>query len=564
MKKIITDSSNFKDFTQRNAYYVDKTPEILELFDLNSNIILMPRPRRFGKTLFLSTLYYLFSNREQDETLFAETHIYTTPFFQEHFGRYPVISVTFKDVRQSRFEDMLEAVRFEINLLVERLTKHIHIDDVECDKTYKGCLNNILHYQGTRKDYENALRSLTEVLTAHYQTPCIVLIDEYDSPVIYAYQKGYYDEAIEFFRNMLGAIFKGNELNIKKALITGILRVSGESMFSGLNNIETITILENELATSCGFTKAETIELLDYYTITGELKAKALTWYNSYVIGNHIITNPWSILNFAGKKRLEPYWANTASNDFIYDLIQESRDFQANLEKLLIDEPIDVRVNKNITFRDKELSRKENLFSLLFFSGYLKCKEKYIETINAKEYTHCKMVPTNVECRMIFETVISSYVQDSFNNRNIEEILQALTGGNIKLFEKLFSYLLRDTVSYFDTKDENSYHMFLLGVLTSLSHRYEILSNHEAGYGRVDIVLLHKTDKTKPAIVMELKEIDPFEEETKETALQKAVEQIKQKAYISLARKRGYGNIIAFGLVFDGKRCWVRMVDGDG
>jgi len=171
------------------------------------------------------------------------------------------------------------------------------------------------------------------------------------------------------------------------------------------------------------------------------------------------------------------------------------------------------------------------------------------------------MIPTNIECRMIFKDVIASYVRNSFNNESIEDILSSLTSGNIKLFEKLFSYLLRDTVSYFDTKNENSYHMFLLGILTNLSREYEIISNSEAGYGRVDIILLHKKDKLKLAIIMELKAIDSFEQESKDEALNKAVKQIEDKEYISLVKKREYNNILAFGLVFDGKRCWVKEIE---
>ena len=560
MKNIITDSSNLKDFLSRDAYYVDKTTSIVELFEHNSKIILYPRPRRFGKTLFLSTLYYFLSNKEKDKTLFKDTSIYNTPFFEEHFGQYPVMSITFKDVRQSNYDDMIEKLKGQIDILVGGLVRHLDITHVNCEEKYIKYLQNILNFEGTISDYENSLRALSEVLTAYYNKPCVVLIDEYDSPIIYAYMKGYYDKAIEFFRNMLSAVFKGNEQNIKKALLTGILRVSGESMFSGLNNIKTITILENELSTTCGFTKDETVELLEYYDIKGDLQEKALIWYNSYSIGNHTITNPWSILNFAYSKQFEPYWANTASNEFIYDLVEKSKDFQKYLEQIIKNEPIDIRVNKNITFKDKELHQKDNLFSLLFFSGYLKCKEKYIEHKNEKQYLHCKMIPTNVECQMIFETVIASYVRNSFENKNIEDILNSLVDGNIKLFEKLFSYLLRDTLSYFDTKNENSYHMFLLGILTNLSSQYEVISNSEAGYGRVDIVLLHKTNKTKPAIVMELKEIDEFEQETKEKALNNAIKQIKDKQYISLVKKRGYTNILAFGLVFDGKRCWVKEV----
>jgi len=340
------------------------------------------------------------------------------------------------------------------------------------------------------------------------------------------------------------------------AFNTGILRISGESMFSGLNNISYYTILEDTFSTTCGFTKDETIKLLDYYGIKGELKEKALLWYNSYLFGNNIITNPWSILNFIKYKEFEPFWANTSSNDFIYDLIQKSKDFQKNLEKLLRNEPIDIQINKNITFRDKELHQKDNLFSLLFFSGYLKCKKKYIVQKGEKKYLYCKMIPTNIECQMIFEKVISTYVRESFNNEDIEDLLLSLVNGNLEDFIDLLEDLLLE-VSYHDLKTENSYHMFLLGVLTNLSRDYEIISNTEAGYGRVDIILLHKENKSKPAIIMELKKIR--KSETKDEALQKAVNQIKDKNYIALAKKKGYNNIIAFGLVFDGKRCWVKL-----
>jgi len=557
LKNIITDSSIFKDFIQRDAYYVDKTKQIVDLFNSNSKIILMPRPRRFGKTMFLSTINYLFSNQLKEKELFKETSVYDTEFFNKHFGQYPVIHITFKDVRQSNFEDMLHKIKINIKRLCQVHKKEIQ----EYNNTNEAnILQNILNNTASKSDYEDSLKALTVVLTSYYNTPCIVLIDEYDSPIIHAYLKGYYEESIEFFRNMLSAVFKENDLNIQKALITGILRVSGESMFSGLNNIRTFTILDKELSTTCGFTREETIELLDYYNIKGELKEEALLWYNSYLIGDTITTNPWSILNFVDRKEFEPYWANTASNDFIYELIQNSTSFQKNLEKLLKNEPIDVIVNKNITFRNKELYKKDNLFSLLFFSGYLKCKSKEIVARSSgTKYTHCKMIPTNIECRMIFENVISSYVRNSFNNESIEYILTYLTNGNLEDFTDLLEELLLD-VSFHDLQTENSYHMFLLGILTSLTREYEVISNTEAGYGRVDIILLHKTNKSKPAIVMELKVIDSFMQESKDEALEKAVKQIENKEYISLVKKRDYTNILAFGLVFDGKRCWIKQI----
>jgi len=556
MKKIVTDSSNFKHLRGKNAYYVDKTKNIIEFFNLNNDIVLMPRPRRFGKTLFLSTIEYFFSNKVKDESLFEDTYIYNTNFFKEHFGKYPVVSITFKDVKEFNFEDMLEKAKNLIGLVVEKSLQGIDIYSLDNSKE-KEILLKIIEDRAKKSDYEDFLLALTKILTTYYKTPCIVLIDEYDSPIITAYLKGYYEEAISFFRNMLSAVFKQNELNIKKALITGILRVSGESMFSGLNNIETITILENELSTSCGFTKEETIELLDYYGINKEMKEEALFYYNSYTIGDKIITNPWSILNFTKRKRFEAYWANTSSNDFLYNLIQKSKDFKQNLEKLLKDEPIEVKVNKNITFRDKELEEKDNLFSLLFFSGYLKCKEKYEKKIGRKRYLHCKMIPANVECQMIFEDVISDYVRDGFRNQSAEDLLQALIDGNLEDFSYFLEDILLET-SYNDLKTENSYHMLLLGILLNLSNEYEIISNSEAGYGRVDIVLLHKEDRSKLAIVMELKKVRRYE--TKDEALKKAIKQIKDRGYISLAKRKGYENILAFGLVFDGKRCWIKEV----
>jgi len=565
MKPIITTSTDFKYIRTKNGYYVDKTKEIVEFFDLNAQIILLPRPRRFGKTMFLSTIKYLFSIKEAEKELFKDTYIYNTEFFKKHFKKYPVVHLTFKDIKEFDYEMMYRKTASEIR---ELCINYKEVLDLKYSQEYDEHiqrLQKIVDNTANQEDYEKSLKSLTILLTAYYKNPPIVLIDEYDTPIIQSYFKGYYEKAIDFFRNILSAVFKENDLNITKGLITGILRVSGESMFSGLNNLKTYTILEDTLSTACGFTREETIKLLDDYEIIGKERENALIWYNSYNIGNKVITNPWSILNFVSDRSFEPYWANTASNYLIYDMIEKSPSFQKELEKILKEEPIDVRVNKNITFKSLELYKRENLFSLLFFAGYLKCKEKYKKIIKTKEgqkeYLYCKMIPTNIECLMIFEIVISDFVRESFRNKDIDDLLQALTSGNIKLFEKLFSYLLRDTVSYFDTKNENSYHMFLLGVLTNLSGDYEIISNTEAGYGRVDIVLLHKEDKTKPAIVMELKEIDEFEEEDKDKALKKAVEQIKEKEYVSLAKKRGYSNILAFGLVFDGKRCWVELLE---
>ena len=566
MKSIITDSTIFKDFIQRDAYYVDKTKEVVEFFELKPKVILLPRPRRFGKTMFLSTIKYLFSVKEAEDVLFKDTYVYDTEFFKEHYKKYPVIHLTFKDIKEFDYKMMYEKTIDDIREICINYNEVLKLEYSQKIDEHIQRLQRIIDNTANQKDYEKSLKSLSILLTAYYKKPPIVLVDEYDTPIIQSYFKGYYEKAISFFRNMLSAVFKENDLNITKGLITGILRVSGESMFSGLNNLKTFTILENTLSTACGFTKEETIKLLDYYDIKGKEREKALVWYNSYNIGDKVITNPWSILNFISDRRFEPYWANTASNDLIYDMIEKSPSFQKELEKILKNEPIDIRVNKNITFKSLDLYKRENLFSLLFFAGYLKCKEKYIKRVKVsdgeKEYIHCLMIPTNIECQMIFEIVISDYVRESFRNQNIEDLLESLVSGDLDMFEELLSYALSGFISYHDLKTENSYHMFLLGVLTYLSADYEIISNSEAGYGRVDIILLHREDKNKPAIVVELKKINHFKNETKEKALKSAISQIKEKDYIGLAKKRGYDNILAFGLVFDGKRCWVKEVAG--
>ena len=556
--KLPIGKSNFKSLREDNCYYVDKTREIIEFFNLSGDIILMPRPRRFGKTLFLSTLYYFFNNLEQNEKLFANTYIYGTDFFKQHAGRYPVIFLTFKDVRGNSYERMLTGIKQIVNTLYYFYEEKIDIDKISYCKEEKQTFLRIVNRKADINDYENSIKHLSILLRNYYEREVIILIDEYDTPIITGYLKGYYDDAIEFFRNLFGAAFKDNDVNVKKALITGILRISGESMFSGLNNVDNLTILVNEMSTACGFTEDEVKQLLSDCGYQGEAIDKAIKTYNGYIFGdNTTIFNPWSIINYADKGQWKPYWANTSSNDLIKDLIKKSRDFRDELDRILRGEPVDVRVNENLTFKDSELYQKDNIFSFLFFSGYLKCKEKYYKRIKDRDYLYCKMIPTNVECEMIFDDIISSYVKERFYNQELEKVLKSLVRGDLKEFEKRFSYLLRDTLSYHDIGVEGAYHTFLLGLLLNLSD-YEILSNPESGYGRVDVMILHKEDKTKPAIVIELKKIDEFEEETKDKALENAVKQIKEKEYMALARKRGYENIIAFGLVFDGKRCWIR------
>jgi DNA-binding transcriptional MerR regulator len=331
-------------------------------------------------------------------------------------------------------------------------------------------------------------------------------------------------------------------------------------MFSGVNNLTYLTILEKDLSTACGFTIDECKKILEDYQFSEEERTTAIDWYNGYIFGKTTILNPWSLINFVNQREFDSYWINTSSNDFLIDLIEKSEDLRDRFEIILRGEEVEVKVEKNITFKNNGIYEKDSVFSFLFFGGYLKCKEKYKKSISNREYLYCKMVPTNKECKMIFHDVIIKYTNGKLFNNRLRAILAPLIKGEIKAFEREFSFALRDIPSYHDTRSENSYHMFMLGMLVSLDE-YEVISNKEAGYGRVDVILLHKEDKKKPAIVMELKIIDEFENEKKKKALKSAVKQIKEREYISYVKERGYKNIFAFGLVFDGKRCWIKEVE---
>jgi len=560
MQKIPIGTANFKRLRDDNKYYSDKTNNIKEFLNINGDVTILARPRRFGKTLFQSTIYYFFSNLERNEEIFKDTAIYNDKeFFSNHFGKYPVIFLTLKDLREPTFDRFIESLSALLFQDIEKYSKAIN--EVEGCMYEKRILNKILDSTFGIVDLEKSIKALSIILTNYYNQSPIILIDEYDTPIITSWLKDYYSEAIEFFRGFFGNAFKDNDLNVKKVLLTGIFRVSGESMFSGLNNLKYITILDNDLSSSCGFIIDESIKLLKDYNFEQKTIDKAIHWYNGYTIGEDIILNPWSMLNFTSTRKFDTYWIHTSSNDFIYDLLNKSQSLKDEFEKLLNNEPIDIKVEKNLTFQGNKIYSKEGVFSFLFFGGYLKCQEKYTKlNDDDTEDLRCKLIPTNIECKKIFRDVIYEYANSYLFSDGLQNMINSLLEANIELFEEFLEEALLNIPSYYDTKTENSYHMFLLGMLVYLQNDYEIISNSEAGYGRVDIIILNKHDKNKPAIIMELKKINIRRNETKDEALDKAIDQIIQKDYISLAKKKGYSNIIAFGLVFDGKRCWSKEI----
>ncbi|SFV67010.1 Conserved protein, with a weak D-galactarate dehydratase/altronate hydrolase domain [hydrothermal vent metagenome] len=550
--------SDFRELRREGSYYIDKTIVIQELMENSTLVYLLPRPRRFGKTLLQTTFRYFFEKEEENnEWLFKDLAIYKTEIFEKHFARYPVIYLTFKDVKSGTFQKNLNKI---YDLILGEFSRHqkeidAHIEKLEMlDKMrYK----RLMSFNANQEDYENSLRILSKLLYYAFDSQVIFLLDEYDTPIQTAFFEGYYDEMIQFFKPFLGGILKDNDRYLKKAVITGILRVSGESMFSDVNNIEICTLLYKTFSTACGFTIKESQKMLKDFGLEHK-SSKIIDWYDGYNFAGETILNPWSLINYVKNEEFNAYWANTSSNSLIRVMVENSKMFRKDLETLLNGGYIEKIIDSNITFDNPNFYFNEKiLYSFLFFSGYLKCEDRQL----IMGRNHCKLKVVNIECQVVFENIISSWLNSSFENYRLQEMLKSLIDGKLKLFEKLFSIFVKETLSFYDTakNPENVYHAFLLGILVHLGE-YEVISNQESGFGRLDVMVLHKFDKTRPAIIMELKTIDEFDEETKETALKSAVEQIEEKQYITTANKRGYYNICAFGLVFEKKRVWVKEV----
>ncbi len=557
MQRIALGISDFKDLRDNKAYFIDKSFFIKEIIDENFQTILLPRPRRFGKTLNLSMLKCFFEKEKQDKSyLFNNLSITKEAEFKDHFNRYPVIFLSFKDVKAQSFNKAYEDICF---LISEEFRRHKYLLSSDfLDETEKQEFNKILKREAPETLYTNGLRNLSKWLYEYTGEKVVILIDEYDTPIQSAFFSGFYDEMINFFRNFLSAGLKDNSY-LFKAVLTGILRVARESIFSGLNNIGTYTILDKRFERSFGFTEDEVFKMLDDYNLS-QFKEGVKKWYDGYIFGSDTtIYNPWSILNFVSSpnREFEPFWVNTSSNDIIRDLvINSSMSIKKEFEYLLEDEPVTKQIDSAIVFRDIE-KNETSLYSFLLFCGYLKPFEKQViagENI-------CKLLIPNCEVKTIFRKAFLIWFNQSFVNDKLKIMLQALLEGDLELFEEILSEFVLETLSYFDTAGKNVeavYQAFVLGLLVSLpSSSYEVNSNKESGYGRYDISIVPK-DLSKKAIIMEFKTIRV--KETKDTALDSAIKQLVEKKYETEILKRGIKDILRFGVVFDGKRVWIREV----
>ena len=558
-KKIGIGISDFAKLRQGDYLFIDKSLLIQEIIGAGADILLLPRPRRFGKTLNLSMLRYFFEipaqpNHADIQKLFHGLKIKETDAYKEHANRYPVIYLTFKDIKKRTFDAAMFAMRSLISSELERLIPK------SCNLTgsFK-ILHSILEGEERIEFYEESLKLQSKFLHEKHGIPPVILIDEYDTPIHAAWQYGYYDEMISFMRGLLSGAFKDNP-HIFKGIITGILRVAKESIFSDLNNLDVYTILDRSFSDRFGITTPELEELFSEYSLEDRLK-EADSWYNGYRFGDTTIFNPWSVLNFVNQNppRPKPFWANTSSNELVKELITEgSLDIRDNIKRLISGETIDSVIDENIVFPD--LKKKEHyVYSLLFFSGYLKCEEE----IPAPRKLRCRLAIPNEEVRYIYESIISDWVAEPFGNEKLNTMLRALMNGNIDQFQRLLNEFVITTLSFFDAKGKNPeavFQAFILGMLLNLGQDYEISSNRELGYGRFDVLVVPKGDRNRQAVLMELKSIAGFYEEEPEKAISEAVEQIENRKYARELKAKGYSNILKIVIVSDGKKVWVKTL----
>ena len=551
-------TSDFKRLIDKGGYFVDKSLFIKMVWE-DAEVLLLPRPRRFGKTLNLSMLRYFFEKTEDDRSyLFEGLKIWESEEYRKLQGKFPVIYLTFKDVNYPNWEQAYESIKELISDLYARYKYILELEELE--EREKEKFLRIIKGEGTIPEYKLSLKRLSEYLERYHKEKVIVLIDEYDAPIQEAYIRGYYDEMVNFMRGMLGAVLKDN-VSLQKGVITGCLRVAKESIFSGLNNLKVYTLLSKRYSDFFGFKEEEVIEILKFCNLETKIE-KIRDWYNGYNFGGQIVYNPWSILNYISSQEdgFLLYWVNTSSNELIRKLIFDyGYGLKGEMERLLKDDWIEKSISENIVFKDLEYN-EEYVWSLMLFSGYLKSEECYQK--EGDERLYCKLSIPNREVKYIFREFFLNWVQRGLGtSEDVRELIKAILEGNDENFEELLTKLMINSLSYYDVRKpepEKVYHAFVVGLLVNIGNRYIVKSNPESGYGRVDVLIIPRK-KGEVGVVMELK-VRSQREKSVEESIERGKRQIEEKRYEQELINKGANPIIKYVVVFDGKRVWVRKV----
>ena len=545
---------DFSDIRKNNYFYVDKTPFIKEWWESGDSVTLITRPRRFGKTLNMSMLEQFFSLSYAGKgELFEGLSIWQEEKYRELQGTYPVISLSFANVKEEDYE----RTRYKICQLLENLyIKHSYLLDSDVMTQKDKDFFNRVSADMNDGDATMAIHQLSDYLTRYHGKKTIVLLDEYDTPMQEAYVRGYWEELVTFTRSMFNSAFKTNPY-LERGMMTGITRVSKESIFSDLNNLKVVTTTSDEYADAFGFTEQEVFAALEEFGYVEREKVKF--WYDGFFFGAlKDIYNPWSILNYLDTGKFTTYWANTSSNSLVGKLIREgSKGIKTEFERLLEGEHLITPIDEQIVYNQLNGSEKA-IWSLLLASGYLKVLsyeeyEKDGEDITDPKY---ELAITNHEVKLMFRQMVRGWFDRVYSDYNDFE--KALLLGDVEAMNEYMNRVSSDMFSYFDTttriEPERFYHGFVLGLMVSLENRYIITSNRESGFGRYDIMLEPK-NKEEVAIIIEFKVFNTRRDKSIEDTVQAALQQIEDKNYEAdlIARGVPKENIRKYGFAFQGK-----------
>ena len=549
--------SDFRMLREGSYHYVDKTLFIEAVLDAGAQVMLLPRPRRFGKTLNLSMLRCFFEKTAEDRTrLFAGLDVASSEIARPHFQRYPVISLTFKDIKPLTWDACRDYIADEL-ATVYREHRYL-LEEGNLAPEDAALFTAILEGRAAEAARVGALRLLSRLLAQHHGERVVILLDEYDTPIHAGYTKGFYDQVIAFFRDFLSGGLKDN-VHLFKGVLTGILRVAKESLFSGLNNIAVYSILRSEMASCFGFTEPEVRRLVEGLG-QPDLLDGIRAFYNGYVFGREAIYNPWSVLCFldSADKALLPFWIDTSSNDLVREvLLQSPRGVRAEFETLLAGGTIERMVDENIVLRD--LGAEDGaVWAFLLFTGYLKAV--HVSVIEGERWATLAL--PNAEVTIALRKMARAWLATQVGGaEELQEMLAALLRGDGPVVERILSQMVRVNLSYFDTagpQPERFYHGLVVGLLAGLGPRYEVRSNRESGLGRCDVMVLPR-EAGKPGVVMELKRVEGEAGETVEKAVEAALGQIRNRDDAAELRARGAEPIHEVAAVFDGKRAYVRV-----
>ncbi|MGM9528514.1 MAG: AAA family ATPase [Phascolarctobacterium sp.] len=531
----------------KEYYYVDKTLMIKDILDDNVPVSLFTRPRRFGKTLNMDMLLTFFEKTSEDTSLyFADKKIWQCgPSYREHQGKYPVIHLTFKDVKGDTWEYSLALLK---DVLKNEFLRHSELRN-STRVSNLDFYNRIITDRAQTSDFEISLGALSQLLYEEHGIAPVVIIDEYDTPIQQGYSNGYYEQMVRFMRNFFSRGLKDNKF-LSFGFLTGILRVAKESIFSDLNNLKVYSILDNRYSQYFGFTAEEVVQMATYYNKKDHL-AELADWYDGYRFGNTEIYNPWSVINYFGNNcQAMPYWVST-SNNFLFGKVLAGADtaIYENLYQLLQGQSVAAQIDTSIIYPEMT-KRAASIYSFLLVTGYLKTQETMLT--NMGNY-YCRLALPNKEIACVYYKEILERFEQLLSPNITDYIQNALFEQDASVLQTHLQKFLLETVSYHDTMGENFYHGLLLGLCAVMASEYQLASNQESGEGRFDIQLLPKS-KLLPGIIIEVKAIKGKENVDLHSLAEQAIMQIREKKYTTQLRARGINDILLYGIAFRGKQ----------